>query len=196
MEWARAGRGTAPDPTSDGQLVERVLQGEVAAFDELALRYERRAYALAYRLLRHREDAEDLVQECFMTALDKLDTFQTGRQFGPWFFRILVNRGLNQIASRRRRETDVLSEETAGGGESPERAAEQAELRIRVAEALAGLSERQRLVLQFHELDGYSSAEVAEMLDIAQPTVRWTLHIARKRLRKILAPLREEDGNV
>lgn len=175
----------------DGQLVERVRQGDIAAFGELARRYERRAYAVAYRLLRHREDAEDLVQESFMTALDKLDTFQTGRPFSPWFLRIVVNRGLNLISSRRLRATDLLSEDTVAGGESPARAVERAELRAQVAEALAGLSERQRLVVQLHELDGFSAAEVAGMLNIARPTVRWTLHTARKRLRETLASLRE-----
>ena len=183
--------GTAP-AQDEGRLIERVREGDAQAFGELVRRYQRRAFAIAYRLLRHIQDAEDLVQESFIAALDRLDSFDVRRPFGPWFFRIVVNRGRNAIAARRVRETDALDDDVLSGGASPDRLAEQRELGERIGLALDELSDRQRLVVQLHEIEGFTTAEVAGMLEIAEPTVRWTLHAARKRLRAELAGWKEQ----
>ena len=183
--------GTAP-AQDEGRLIERIREGDAQAFGELVRRYQRRAFAIAYRLLRHIQDAEDLVQESFITALDRLDSFDVRRPFGPWFFRIVVNRGRNAIAARRVRETDALDDEVVSGGASPDRLVEQRELGDRLGLALDELSDRQRLVVQLHEIEGFTTAEVAGMLEIAEPTVRWTLHAARKRLRVELADWKEQ----
>lgn len=187
--------GDLPTASSDGideaRLIEAVRRGDAAAFDGLVRRYMRRAYAVAFRLLEHREDAEDLVQDAFLTALEKIDTFHPGRPFGPWFFRILVNRGRNFRASRARRATLPLPAETAAQTASPARDTERAELRTLIAAALEQLPERQRLIVELFELEGFSGAEIAAMLDMPPGTVRWNLHQARGTLRKILAPLGE-----
>lgn len=162
------------------------------AFGELVRRYQRRAFAIAYRLLRHTQDAEDLVQESFMAALDSIDTFDAARPFGPWFFRLLVNRGHNAISARRVRATEFLTDEHSTAEASPAHQAERSELGRHVDAALTELSDRQRTVVRLHELDGFSTAEVAAILDIAEPTVRWTLHTARKRLRDELATWKED----
>jgi len=183
--------GTAP-AQDEGRLIERVREGDAQAFGELVQRYQRRAFAIAYRLLRHIQDAEDLVQESFIAALDRLDSFDVRRPFGPWFFRIVMNRGRNAIAAREVRATEALDDEVHAGGASPARLAEQRELGERIGLALDELSERQRMVVQLHEIDGFTTTEVAGMLEIAEPTVRWTLHAARKRLRTELAGWREQ----
>jgi RNA polymerase sigma-70 factor, ECF subfamily len=175
-------------------LVERVRGGEAAAFDVLVRRYLRRAYAVAYRILGHREDAEDLVQEAFMTALDHIDTFQIGQPFGPWFFRILVNRGLNARKARAVRQTAPVPEAAADSRSSPLVEVERAEVRARFRAALEAMPERQRLVVQLIDVDGLKAPEVAEMLDISPGTVRWYLHQARATLRGALAPLRGGDA--
>jgi RNA polymerase sigma-70 factor (ECF subfamily) len=185
-----AERTPAPD-SGETELIERVRRGDTQAFGELVRRYQRRAFAVAWRLLGHRQDAEDLVQDSFMTALDKLDGFEAGRPFGPWFFRIVVNRGHNARAARALRAMDELPDHLVAAGPSPASAAEHRELGERIGAAIAGLSERQQLVVQLHELEGFSSAEIAGMLQVAEPTVRWTLHAARKRLREELAIWRE-----
>ena len=181
--------------TADARLVESVLTGDADAFGELVRRYERRAYAIAYRLLGHTHDAEDLVQDSFITALDRLERFDLKRPFGPWFFRILVNLGHNARESRRVRSTEVLDEEVAGvarvAGEALDQL-ERAETGDTVRAAMRELTERQRLVVQLHELEEFSTREVAEMLEIAEPTVRWTLHEARKRLRVELMEWKKE----
>lgn len=186
--------GTAP-AQDEGRLIERVREGDAQAFGELVQRYQRRAFAIAYRLLRHIQDAEDLVQESFIAALDRLDSFDIRRPFGPWFFRIVMNRGRNAIAARQVRETETLDDDVHAGGASPARLVEQRELGERIGLALDELSERQRLVVQLHEIEGFTTAEVAGMLEIAEPTVRWTLHAARKRLRMELAGWKEQHDD-
>jgi len=185
---------SGPMPATDERrLIERVREGDHQAFGELVRRYQRRAFAIAYRLLRHVQDAEDLVQDSFMTALERLDGFDVQRPFGPWFFRIVVNRGQNALAARRVRGTESLPDDVPHPASSPVRDLEQRELGERLGLALDELSERQRLVVQLHEIEGFSTAEVAGMLEMAEPTVRWTLHAARKRLRRELAGWKEAN---
>ena len=118
------------------------------------------------------------------------------RPFGPWLFRILVNRGTSQIRSRKVRATEELPATIGDETATPDRLAERAEAGARVRAAIAELTDRQQLVVQLYELDGFSTAEVAAMLEIAEPTVRWTLHAARKRLRAELETWKQErdDG--
>jgi RNA polymerase sigma-70 factor (ECF subfamily) len=178
------------EPVDDSALVARVRAGDVSAFDTLVHRHLRRAFSLAYRVLRHREDAEDLVQDAFMIAYQRLDTFEEGRPFAPWFMRILLNRALNARKARAIRRTDDVPDDAAAVAPSPDREAEASDERARVRRALARLPERQRLVLEMFELEGYSAAEVGAILDISVGTVRWYAHEARAALRRALA----EDG--
>ena len=180
----------------ESELVARVRSGNTEAFGELVRRFQRRAFAVAYRLMGQRQDAEDLVQDAFIAALDKLGGFDEQRPFGPWLFRILVNRGTSLLRARKVRSTEAIPETIGDTAASPERLAEQAETGHRVRSAMAELSARQRLVIQLYELDGFTTAEVSDMLEIAEPTVRWTLHAARKRLRAELEDWKKErdDG--
>jgi RNA polymerase sigma-70 factor (ECF subfamily) len=182
----------SPDDGLDEALAERVRRGDPAAFEALVGRHLRRAYGVAYRLLGQKEDAEDLVQEAFLAVLERIDTFQAGRRFGPWFYRILVNRGLNARRARSLRVTEELPVAAAAGGPSPEREAEREELRRELRLALEGLPERQRAVVELFELEGFRSPEIAEILEIPEGTVRWHLHQARRALRRVLAPFGTE----
>ena len=181
------------DDAIDAALVERVRAGDVDAYDELVKRHLRRAHAVAFRLLGHREDAEDLVQDAFIQALDKIDSFDTARPFAPWFFRILTNRGLNARQSRALRTVSEIPADSASHGESPETSAERGELRSRLREAVAALPERQQLIVQLFEIDGWTSSEIAATLGIADGTVRWHVHETRRMLRDALAPLRRQE---
>jgi RNA polymerase sigma-70 factor, ECF subfamily len=174
------------DEIGDAELVERVRGGDARAFDALVGRHMQRAFGVAYRLLGHREDAEDLVQDAFIAALEGLDSFDAGRSFGAWFYRIVVNRGLNARKARAVRRTEELPLEVTSAEPLPDRVAEQRELRERLQAALAALPEKQRIAVQLFELEGFSGAEVAEILDIPAGTVRWHLHQARQALRSAL----------
>jgi len=170
----------------DGALVERVKRGDAAAYDEIVRRYLRRAFAVAYRVLRQREDAEDVIQEAFAGALEHIDSFESGRPFGPWLFRIVINRALNARRSRSLRATESLPEDLPDAARSPSRDLEQSEARDRLRRALESLPERQRIIVSLFELEGFPSAEIGSMLGLSDGTVRWHLHQARAARRAAL----------
>ncbi len=191
------GFGVAAVPNAphddERELVIRVQHGDREAFDELARRHARRAFAIAYRILRHTQDAEDLVQDSFLAALDGIGSFDPTRPFAPWFFKIVVNRALNAVSARSTRErhvtvTHLWSSEAAAVEFDP---AERSEIRERFQQALTALPEQQRLIVELSDVDGRSSTEIGEMLDLPRGTVRWHLHQARKTLRTALAGLLE-----
>ena len=195
---AARGGGAAPalQAHDDEQgLVGRVQRGDHEAFNELAQRYARRAFAIAYRILRQPQDAEDLVQDAFVAALDAIHSFDASRPFAPWFFRIVVNRSLNAVSARSTRERHVTefhlwTNDDVATDFDP---AESSEIRTRFGTALAALPKHQRLIVELSDIDGRSSTEIGEMLDLPRGTVRWHLHQARKTLRAALAPLLERS---
>jgi len=185
-------------PPNDDALEERALllavqRGETQAFDTLVRRYMRRAFAVAFRLLGHREDAEDLVQDAFLLALEQIHTYDVERPFAPWFFRLLTNRGLNARRARSIRYMDSIPEDTSAHEADAEEQLLRSEVKERFAAALAELPERQRLIVTLAEVDGLSRTEIAAMLDLSPGTVRWYLHEARHKLRRTLAPLHEGE---
>jgi RNA polymerase sigma-70 factor (ECF subfamily) len=174
---------------AEAAAIDAVRAGDAAAFDDLVERHMRRAFAVAYRVLGHRQDAEDVVQESFLGALQKIDTFERGRRFGPWLLRIVANRAINSRKARALRQTDEIPPGVVSRGESPAQAAERGELRRALERALAQLPDQQRWVVQLFELDGFSGAEIADMLEMPEGTVRWHLHEARRSLRTALGHL-------
>ncbi len=182
-----------PPAQDDAALVTRARAGELDAFDVLVLHYMDRAYAVALRLMRQREDAEDLVQDAFVQALQMLDRFDAGRPFGPWFFRILVNRGLNLRRSRKVRTTEEMPADVPAAEDTPARLFERSELRERLCAAIEELPERERLVVELFELEGFDSAQIADILEMPRGTVRWHLHEARRTLRRQLAAFHEGE---
>lgn len=175
----------------EAELIERVKRGDAGAFDELVGFYLRRAFAVAYRVLRNREDAEDLTQEAFMAALANIASFDTRRPFGPWLFRIVMNRALNAQKARALRRMEPIPPEYEAAEASPEAALEQSELRRSLDSALDALPERQQVIVRLFELEGFSSSEIGEMLELSAGTVRWHLHEARTALRAALKPMKE-----
>lgn len=184
----------ALEPPTDTQLARRVQQGDSAAFDTIVTRHMQRAFAVAMRLLDQREDAEDLVQDAFIAALEKIDTYDHEREFAPWFYRILVNRCLNARKSRSRRSTFELGDDAASSGASPLLETERSELRTHLKQALDVLPERQRTIVTLFDIEGFTSPEVAEILGISDGTVRWHLHQARRVLREALEPFARRKG--
>lgn len=181
----------AQEAMQDMLLVERVLDGDAEAYGSLVSKHMRRAFAIAYRILEQREDAEDVVQDAFLRALERID--QLGRRpFRPWFLRVVVNQALNFRRGRGVRATLQIPESAAGRGILPDRAALNADLRARLTAALDALPEKQRTIVQLADLEGLRSAEIGRIMDLADGTVRWHLHEARKALRAALAPMRED----
>ena len=174
-------------------LIRRVRAGDRSAFDGLVHAYMRQAFQLAYRVVGHREDAEDLVQEAFLAAYQYLDSYDETRAFGPWLMRIVLNRGSNLRRSRARRETEPEIDAVSTSPSALEES-ERAEARVVLTEAMAGLSERQRLIVTLFDVDGQTSTEIGEMLDLSPGTVRWHLHEARRALRVALSRFYKDDA--
>lgn len=182
----------AQEAMQDGRLVERVVRGDAEAYGELVTRHMQRAFSVAYRVLEHREDAEDVVQNSFVRALERIDRLDRSRPFRPWLLRIVVNQALNYRRGRGIRATSPLPETAAAIGSLPDRQAENSDLRQRLSDALSTLPEKQRTIVQLADLEGLTSGEIGRIMDLADGTVRWHLHEARKALRSVLAPIRED----
>lgn len=166
-------------------LVERVRQGDGQAFGTLVERYSDQAFAVAYGFLQHAEDAEDLVQDAFIRALEKIDSLGRGSSFGPWFYRLLVNAALNRRKYLARRQTQEVPDAVAGR-ESPAADADRAELRRRLAGALGSLPSDLETVVILHDLEGFKHPEIAKILGIPEGTCRSHLWKARRQLREQL----------
>lgn len=195
----------SPDPTDptpaaerraiierDAALVRRVRDGDTAAFDEIVKAYMRQVFQVAYRVVGHREDAEDLVQDCFLAAFQYLDSYDVDRPFGPWITRIVLNRGANLRRSRARRATEPETEVVSPAPSALDEAT-RAEARDKLAEVMATLNERQRMIVTMFDVDGMTSTEIGERLELAPGTVRWHLHEARRVLRAALAHFLEDE---
>jgi len=167
-----------PDPTT-GDLVRRARRGEVAAMELLARRHLRAAYVVALAVLRRPADAEDVAQEAFVVALEKLDACDPDR-FSGWLVRIVRTRALNAADKRRIREPGEAEPDASPAPAVPlgDRG-----LRERLVAALDGLTRVQREVVLLHDLESWTHAEIAEALGLTENNCRQHLFAARRALR-------------
>ena len=131
-------------------------------------------------------DADDAAQDAFLSALDRIETYDRSRPFGPWLMRIATNAAIDLLRRRNVRRTEILDEALTGSADSPARDAERGELRARIQQALATLPERQRIAVTLFDLEGYAHAEIAKVLGIPEGTVRSDVFHARRKLRELL----------
>lgn len=178
-------RGMSED-FEDRELLALVQQGDSGAFDLLVRRHLPRARLVARRLMQDPDDADDLVQDAFLRALEKIGSFDIARAFEPWFTRLLVNLGLDLRRKQNVRRTEAYDPELFPGPGRADEELDRAELGDSLHRALARLPDRQRLIVTLFEIDGRSTEEVASMLKVSQVTVRWHLHQARRTLREAL----------
>lgn len=170
------------------ELVGFALEGDPRGFAGLVRMHQRRAYTVARSIVLSHEDAEDAVQEGFLRAYQALDRFDPGQPFGAWLNRIVANAALDLARRKKVRTAEELSDATPSPFRDP---AEDAELRARLKDALAKLPERARAVIVLHDVEGFTHAEIGEMLGIPGGTARSDLHHARQRLRGLLENLRD-----
>ena len=170
-------------------LVLAAQRGSSDAFAALVRLHERRAYAVARGITATHEDAEDAVQEGFLHAYRALARFRPEQAFGAWLYRIVANAALDIGRRRKVRDTDALPDTVALPFRDP---AESDELRRRLGEGLAELTERQRAVLVLHDVEGFTHGEIGQMLGMPEGTARSDLHHARAALRRSLSDLWSE----
>lgn len=172
----------APTP-ADADLVARCLNGDGEAFDVLVRRYYRTAFSVALGVLSNTHDAEEVCQDSFVKALDRLEDCRDTSRFVQWLMMIVRNRALSYRSYRKIRETSELIPEIAESKSSPFIDTARAELGDSLQAALATLNEIQREVVLLHDLDGWPHKDIAAQLQITEVRSRQHLFVARKLLR-------------
>ncbi len=183
------------EPVSDElALVEAAKAGDISAFEELVKRYDRNVFRIAQHITQNREDAEDVVQEAFLKAYGNLGQFQGQSKFYTWLVRIAVNEALMKLRRRRPERTvsldqdvetgeDSIPREVADWSPNPEQQYGQAELRDILTKTIQGLPSSFRTVFVLRDVEGLSTEETAEALDLSIPAVKSRLLRARLQLR-------------
>jgi RNA polymerase sigma-70 factor (ECF subfamily) len=170
-------------------LVDRCRSGDLAAFEELYRAHAGRLYSVALRLLGNPADAEDLLQEIFLAAHRKLDTFRGESAIGTWLYRLATNLCLDHLRSRAGRSsqiTDALDDAPGLFDSATSTLAEQTVTKMDLERALARLPEGCRAAFVLHDVQGLEHREVAEILGIAEGTSKSQVHKARLKLRGLL----------
>ena len=180
-------RGEGAD-AGDAELLERFLaHRDEGAFELLVKRHIRAAHAVAFAVLAEQSDADDAVQDGFLSALQHLDSCAPAEKFRAWLLTIVRNRAFDMKRRGRVRSAELLEEGTAHTNEpSPLEAAERSELNRRLTAAIEMLTDTQREVLMMHDVEGWKHADIAGLLGLAESTVRVHLLHARRRLRTLL----------
>jgi RNA polymerase sigma-70 factor (ECF subfamily) len=197
----------APDlaALSDQEIVALARDGKEAAYRELIRRYERPIFSLVMRMVRNREQAEDLAQETFIKALNAIGTYRPEFKFSSWIFKIANNAAIDFL---RRREVDTLSLDGAPNattadeieatalqvgdkGETPLAELEARELGTAIERAIGRLRPEYRSCILLRHVEGLAYEEIAQLLDLPLGTVKTYIHRARHELRDLLAHLRD-----
>ena len=189
---------------SDQDVVLEARDGRQAAYRELVRRYERPIFSLIYRMVRNREQAEDLSQETFVKALNAIESYRPEYKFSSWIFKIANNVSIDHL---RRRELDTLSLDGSPHALTPEAVQASAlqlgdrqetaleeleakELGGEIEQAIAALRPEYRSCILLRHVEGRPYEEIATMLDLPLGTVKTYIHRARSELRQALAHLR------
>jgi RNA polymerase sigma-70 factor, ECF subfamily len=178
------------DGPGDEILVARARGGSSEAFDALVRRYARAVHAVALSVVGSHADAEDVGQDAWVRALERLEDCRDPRRFAGWLLRIVRNRALNHLKYRRVRAAaaleDAFGPEGPAGDSDPHRDLRDTRLRERLEAALVTLPEAQREVLVLHDLAGWDHAAIAAHAGISENLSRQRLFQARARMRKRL----------
>jgi len=207
--WATAIVSSPEAPGEDAALVRRILSEDRGAFDQLVARYQRVIFAIGYRMTGSAADAEDLCQDVLLRVFRSLDRFDTARPLGPWIRKIACNAALHFLRHRgveRRLVRDRVDDGGGSGGSAgrtdsesdpwlavadgrpgPEEIAAARDIDRRLQQALLAFPEKPRLAFTLKYVEGLTSAEIAEALDVPRDTVKTWLLRARERLRRDLS---------
>ena len=182
----------------DVALIAKVRAGDISAYDQLVRKYERQLFRIAQHITQNREDAEDVMQDAFLKAYEKLEQFQGNSKFYTWLVRIAVNESLMRLRKRRTGkmvsiDEDIETEEgsvprdLADWAPDPEQNYNQAELGEILRKTIQGLPQGFRIVFVLRDVEGLSTEETAETLGLSIPAVKSRLLRARLQLRERLS---------
>ncbi len=182
----------------DAEAVSKTLAGDLRAFDSLIEAYQRRAVAVAYRLLGNINDAMDVCQDAYVRAFRSLESLEDPRKFGSWLMRIVSNLALNYRRDRRPTLSlatgddergigeDALAD-SSGGASLNEGSMQANETQDAITAAIEQLPEKQRMALILFAIEGIPQKEVAEILECSIEAVKWNVFQARKTLKESLS---------
>ena len=184
----------------DAALVADAIGGDADAFDTLVRRHQRRAVAVAYRLLGNVDDASDVAQDAFLRAFQRLEQLADPRRFAPWLMRIVGNLALNYRRSRAARAAVGLDDAgdvadpaasrsypSPGDESEPVKPSEAVELQSAFDRALETLPEKQRTSLVLFSIAGLPQSEVARIMGCTVELVKWNVFQARKTMKDRLS---------
>jgi len=195
-DWTQIAMTTVA--SDDLDLVHASKNGDVAAFEQLVKRYDRKLFRIAQHVTHNREDSEDTVQEAFLRAFQHLGEFREDSKFSTWLIRITLNQSLMKLRKQRRRIREVSLEENFQVGEDmlpmevidwapdPEQLYRASELRDILIKALTELRPVLRTVFVLRDVEGFSTAETAEVLNLSHTAVKARLWRGRLQLRECL----------
>ena len=182
--------------TEERKIIKKAAAGNADAFEQLLLKYQTPIYNLCLRMTGNPEDAADMTQEAFLKAWRSLSSFQFESSFSTWLYRLTTNTCLDYLRSQKRRPQCSLTVEDDDGEEqvldvtdeapTPEEALLSAEERSQLVHALSQLEASQRQIITLRVVNDLSYAEIAEILDVKEGTVKSRLARARDNLRKKL----------
>jgi len=212
LEQTNSSRGsaqlfTSTPATQEADLVLACKAGNVAAFEELVTRYDRKLLRVAQHIIHNFEDAQDVVQEAFLKAFQKLGDFRGDSKFSTWLFRIVVNQSLMELRKQKTKqratteslvnteEEDQLPIDFSDWRPNPEALYETSELRELLASALRGIGPGLRVVFVLHDIEGHSLQETAEALGLSVAAVKTRSLRARLKLRERLSPHFKKEAN-
>lgn len=169
----------------ESELIRKAQKGNSEAFEWLYQRHVRRIYALCLRMVSDPSRAEDLTQDVFVRLWKQLGSFRHESAFTTWMHRLAVNVVVSDIRSTKRRDSRVVHTDTL---EDFEREVKEAmpETRMDLEKAIAALPAGAKEMLVLHDIEGYRYREIAEMLEVAEGTVKSQISRARRLLREVL----------
>jgi RNA polymerase sigma-70 factor (ECF subfamily) len=184
----------------ESALVTEAKAGNYAAFEQLVNRYERKIYRLGMNITGNPEDAEDVLQDTFLKAFEHLQNFREDSRFYTWIVRIAVNEALMKLRKRRSSKEVALEDPKDDNGEvmirefadwkpNPEQQYERAELEAILRDAVKALPPSFRTVFYLRDVEGLSTEETADLLNISVGAVKARLFRARMRLREELSKI-------
>ena len=169
-------------------MVERVLNGDLDAFEPLITPYRQPLLSLAYRITRNWEDAKETSQETFLRAFKYLAKFDVQKSFRNWIYQILINTARNlkkkQPIHERLRHDVPVSELLVDSGKDPEQQQLDREFRSQLADCLDGLSDREREIFLLRDIEGWNIRETADVLRCSSIAVRVHLSAARRKIKE------------
>ena len=187
-------------------LIQKSQQGDMDAFEQLVLLYEKKVYTIAYKYMGNNEDASDMAQEALIKAYQSIGSFRGEAAFGTWLGRITANKCLDVLRKRQRVQVTSLDDEVeleegsvkkelASEAATPEEHTVQQETVQYVQDMIGQMREEYRIVLVLRELEGHSYEEIASMLSCSLGTVKSRISRARNYLKEQILADKKMEGS-